>query len=69
MTEGQEAQWIYLIAEGECHLQSKSNPFTGMALRSEHKGLNSKAAVNSMINSTTQGNLSRTLHTNPMGVM
>ena len=69
ITEGQDPKWIYLIAEGECTLHSKSNPFTGMALRSEHKGLDSKAAVTSMIHSTAQGSLSHTLHTNPMGVM
>jgi hypothetical protein len=69
MTEGQTPKWIFLIAEGECYIHAKTNPFTGMALRSEHKGLDSKAAVNSMINNTGQGNLCYTIHTNPMGVM
>jgi hypothetical protein len=48
LKEGEDPKWVYLLAEGEVRLYCDNNPFTGIAFRNEHAGLDSKAA-NSMI--------------------
>jgi len=67
--EKEDSKWVYLIAEGEVRLYCDNNPFTGIAFRQEHAGLNSKAAISMMANASSQGNLSRSLHSNHLAVM
>jgi|NorSeaMetagenome_1021524.scaffolds.fasta_scaffold588532_1 hypothetical protein len=52
MKEKEESKWVYLLAEGEVRLYSNHNPFTGIAFRNDHAGLDSQAAISQMANAS-----------------